>query len=105
MTTAGPLDQAAETANSAVYAMSLALDLMADGATAADASAATYKLAAAFDTMSLMLGRIGASQDSATDAETVAMAQSAAFARKAAETARQAAAMTLNRHATTEDTQ
>lgn len=100
MTAAGPLDQAAESANSAVYSMSLALDLLADGATAADASAATYKLAAAFDTMALMLGRIGASQNAATSAETVAMAQSAAHARKAAETAREAAAMTLNRHDT-----
>lgn len=103
MTTTGPLDQAAESANSAVYAMSLALDLMADGATAPDASAATYKLAAALDTMALMLGRIGATQDTATSAERVALAQSAAHARKAAETAREAAAMTLNRHNTTED--
>jgi uncharacterized protein YfaS (alpha-2-macroglobulin family) len=105
MTTVGPLDQAADTANSAVYAMSRVLDLTADGATAADAAAATYKLAAALDTMALMLGRIGTSQSAATSAETVAMAQCAAHVHKAADTAREAAAMTLNRHDTTEDTQ
>lgn len=105
MTYAGPLDQLAETANTTVYAMSLVLDLRADGATADDAAAATYKLAAALDTMALMLGRIGTSQDAATSAETVAMAQCATHAHKAAETARKAAAMTLNRHGTNEGTQ
>lgn len=105
MTAAGPLDQAAETANQTVYAMSLVLDLSADGATAADASAATYKLAAALDTVAKMLGRIGTSQNAATEAEVVTMAQCAAHVHKAAETAREAAAMTLNRHDTTEGTQ
>lgn len=97
MTSAGPLDQAAEAANSAVYAMSRVLDLTAAGATAADASAATYKIAAALDTMALMLGQIGTSQNAATSAETVAMAQCAAHVHKAAETAREAAALTQRR--------
>lgn len=97
MTSAGPLDQAAEAAWSAVYAMSRVLDLSAAGASAADASAATYKLAAALDTLALMFGRIGASQIAATSAETVAMAQCAAHVRKAAETAREAAAMARQR--------
>lgn len=97
MTSTGPLDQAAEAANSAVYAMSRVLDLSADGATPADASAATYKLAAALDTLALMFGRIGTSQNAATNAETVAMVQCAAHARKAAERAREAAAMAHQR--------
>lgn len=105
MNYSGPLDQAAESANSAVYAMSMVLDLMAEGATAADAGAATYKLAAAFDTMALMLGRIGASQTAATSAETVAMAQCSAYARKTAEAAREAAAMATNRHNATDENQ
>ena len=97
MTNAGPLDQAAEAANSAVYAMSRVLYHTAEGATAEDASAATYKLAAALDTMALMLGRIGSSQSAATNAETVAMAQCAAHVHTAADTARLAASMTQRR--------
>ena len=73
------------------------VSLSAAGASAADASAATYKLSAALDTLALMFGRIGASQIAATSAETVAMAQCAAHVRKAAETAREAAAMTQQR--------
>lgn len=97
MTSAGPLDQAAEAANSAVYAMSRVLDLSAAGASAADASAATYKIAASLDTIALMLGRIGTSQIAASSTETVAMAQCAAHVRKSADTAREAAAIIQSR--------
>ena len=102
---AGPTDQAADAANKAVYAMSIAVGEVAGHATAAEAATATYLLAASLDYIAVTLDHIKNGQTAATSAETVAMAQSAAHARRAAETAREAAAMTLNRHDTTEDTQ
>lgn len=99
----GLTDQAAGAANTAVYAMSLAIEESAKHATAAEAATATYLLAAALDSIALTLGRISNGQIAATSDETVAMAQAAAHVHKSAETAREAAAMALNRHETTED--
>lgn len=101
---AGPTDQMADTANTCVYAMSLSIDLVAGQATATDAGTATYKLAATLEAIAACLDHIKDGQEAATSAETAAMAECVTQANKAAQAAREAAAMTLNRHETTEPT-
>ncbi|WP_026821108.1 hypothetical protein [Arthrobacter castelli] len=98
---AGPLDEATDTANRAVYGMSRTVTAAAPDAAPADAASAGYKLAASLDYIAAALTALRDGQSAATEDEAAALALAAGKAAEAAQCARNGAQVGLDRHQAT----